>query len=63
VLDAFCISGTYAKIGTLISSRLGGLVDSIGFPLPDDLDEPSDDYLAALQQVHAAEGAAGLRTQ
>jgi len=62
VLDAFCISGTYAHIGALIDARLGGLVDTIGFPLPDDLDHPSDDYLAALQEVRAVEGAAKLRT-
>lgn len=62
VLDAFCISGTYAEIGTLISTRLGGLVDTTGFPLPADLDHPSDDYLAALQQVRAANGATRLRT-
>jgi probable F420-dependent oxidoreductase len=61
VLDAFCISGTYVDIGGLISARLGGLADTIGFPLPDDLDLPSDDYLAALHQVRAAEGAANQR--
>ncbi|HVX28839.1 MAG TPA: TIGR03617 family F420-dependent LLM class oxidoreductase [Nitrolancea sp.] len=63
VLDAFCIAGTYANIGRLIESRLGGLVDTLGFPLPDDLDHLSDDYLSALQQVRAIAGAARLRMQ
>lgn len=61
VLDAFCISGTYREIGALVDSRLGGLVDTIGFPLPDDLQHPSDDYLGALEQIRQANNAAVLR--
>lgn len=53
VLDAFCISGTYDRIGKLIGERLGGLIDTIGFPLPDDPTHPSDDYLTAIEQVRA----------
>ncbi len=51
VVDAFCISGTYDRISGLIGERLGGLIDMIGFPLPDDLHNPGDDYLAAIEQL------------
>jgi probable F420-dependent oxidoreductase len=61
VVDAFCISGTYDQIGALIGERLGGLVDTISFPLPDDLDRPSDDYLAALHQIRGLKNAAAHR--
>ena len=61
VLDTFCIAGTYAEIGALISDRLGGMVDTIGFPLPDNLEHPSDSYLAALEQISQVETAAAVR--
>lgn len=51
VLDAFCISGTYDRIADLIGERLGGLVDTIGFPLPQDINRPNDDYLSALDSL------------
>ncbi len=57
VLDEFCISGTYDQIATLIGDRLGGLVDTVGFPLPDDLDRPSDEYLSAVDKVRQLPGA------
>lgn len=62
VLDAFCISGTYDHIGALIGDRLSGLVDTIGFPLPDDLEHPSDDYLSALHEIRGLPNAAAMRT-
>lgn len=61
VLDAFCISGTYREIGRLVGDRLGGLVDTIGFPLPDDLDHPRDDYLAASEEIRRLPGASRPR--
>lgn len=51
VLDAFCVSGTYGRIAGLIGARLGGLVDTIGFPLPQDINRPNDDYLGALDSL------------
>ena len=62
VLDTFCVSGTYGTIATLIGERLAGLVDTVGFPLPEDLEHPGDDYLAALQQLRGLKNAAALRT-
>ncbi|MGA7670818.1 MAG: TIGR03617 family F420-dependent LLM class oxidoreductase [Nitrolancea sp.] len=57
VLDEFCVSGTYDRIATLIGDRLGGLVDTIGFPLPDVLDRPSEAYLSAIDQIRQLPGA------
>jgi len=51
VLDEFCVSGTYDHIADLIGERLEGLVDTIGFPLPDDPDRPSDEYMSAIDQI------------
>ncbi len=51
VLDGFCISGTYDQIARLIGAKLGGLVDSIGFPLPVNLEDPGDDYLGAIDTL------------
>ncbi len=57
VLDEFCISGTYEDIGRLIGDRIGGLVDTIGFPLPENLDRPSDRYMSAIEQIRQVPGA------
>ncbi len=51
VLDTFCVSGTYERIADLIGERLGGLVDNISFPLPDDIVHPSDAYLGAIAKL------------
>ncbi len=51
VLDEFCVSGTYDTIVAGIKARSAGIVDCIGFPLPQNLDAPSDDYLSALNDL------------
>lgn len=53
VADAFCICGTYATIAERIAARLGGLVDTVVFPLPEDPERPSEDYLEALERIKA----------
>jgi probable F420-dependent oxidoreductase len=57
VVEAFCISGTYRDIAALIGERLGGLVDTIGFPLPEDVSQPSDEYRSAIEQIKKLPGA------
>jgi probable F420-dependent oxidoreductase len=51
VLDEFCISGTYDTIVPGIKARSEGLVDCIGFPLPQHLDAPGDHYMQALDAL------------
>ena len=51
VLDEFCVSGTYDTIVAGIKARSEGIVDCIGFPLPQNLDAPSDDYLSVLNDL------------
>jgi len=61
VLDAFCISGTYGQIASLIGQRLAGLIDTVDFPLPDSLEHPDADYVAALTELRSLENAAKMR--
>ncbi len=51
VLDGFCLSATYDRIAGLIGDRLGGLIDTLGFPLPNDLGNSDDAYLVAIDQI------------
>jgi len=51
VLDEFCVSGTYDTVVPGIKARSEGIVDCIGFPLPQNLDAPDDDYLNALNDL------------
>ncbi|HEY7907274.1 MAG TPA: hypothetical protein VIC60_00310, partial [Thermomicrobiales bacterium] len=50
-LDEFCISGTYDTIVPGIKARSEGLVDCVGFPLPQHLDAPGDHYMQALDAL------------
>jgi len=51
VLDTFCTSGTYATIAQWLAQRLGGLVDSITLPFPDDLAADRDGLSQALPEL------------
>ena len=48
VLDVFCAAGTYAQIVPALRERYDGQADTIHFPPPKDLTNPSDDYLNTL---------------
>lgn len=58
VLDEFCVSGVYAAVIPGIAARSAGLVDCIGFPLPNNPDAPSDAYTEALMQLRQLPSAA-----
>ncbi|MCA1666355.1 MAG: TIGR03617 family F420-dependent LLM class oxidoreductase [Thermomicrobia bacterium] len=51
VLDEFCVSGTYDTIVAGIRARYEGLVDCVGFPVPQDSDAPRDQYMQALDSL------------
>jgi probable F420-dependent oxidoreductase len=51
VLDVFCVSGTYDKIGSLAAAQYAGLVNRVSFPLPDDAMTHSDQFRQAVQDL------------
>ncbi len=58
MLDTFCISGTYDTIADAAQARLGGLTDTLSFPLPFDATERQDQLaqaVARLKQVESAD--------
>lgn len=57
VLDTFCMTGTYDVIAEAVSRRLGGLVDRVAVPFPEDPERGHAHLvkaLAALKQVPTA---------
>lgn len=58
VLDTFCMSGTYEEIAGAVERRLGGLSDTISFPLPPDGSPHEERIRAAMAQLRAIPGAA-----
>lgn len=61
VLDEFCVSGTYDTIVPAIAERYTGLMDCVGFPLPQNPATPSDQYLQALDALRRITTARGPR--
>lgn len=57
MLDTFCMSGTYDGIADAVAHRLGGLVDTVHFPLPQDDCADPDGIRAALARLRAIPGA------
>jgi len=56
VLETFCTTATYATIAQEVQRRLGGLVDSINLPYPEDVEADRDDLMAALAELKKLPG-------
>jgi probable F420-dependent oxidoreductase len=63
MLDAFCISGTYATFPVAARTRLAGLVDTISLPLTADAGEHRDQIAAAIAALKTLHGADAYRRQ
>ena len=63
VLDRFCMAGTYDMIAARVQERLGGLVDRISLPFPEDAADQQDGIgqaIACLQAVPTARQQRGV---
>ncbi len=61
VLDEFCVAGVYTEIIPRIAARSAGLVDCIGFSLPENLENPDETYTDALAQLRQLPSASASR--
>ena len=53
VLDHFAISGTYAEIADRVRTRLGGLVDRVNLPMPEDAADQRENLALAIEALKA----------
>jgi probable F420-dependent oxidoreductase len=53
VLGHFCIAGTYDTIADRVRERLGGIVDRISLPLPENAADLRDELAAAVEALRA----------
>jgi probable F420-dependent oxidoreductase len=53
VLDQFCIAGTYRTIADRVGERLGGMVDRVSLPLPENAAELRDEIAGAIEALQA----------
>ncbi|HZN68326.1 MAG TPA: TIGR03617 family F420-dependent LLM class oxidoreductase [Tepidisphaeraceae bacterium] len=53
VLDRFCMAGTYRTIAERVGERLGGIVDRVSLPLPENAADYREEIVAAVQALKA----------
>ena len=53
VLAQFCIAGTYRTIADQVGERLGGMVDRVSLPLPENAAELRDEIAGAVEALQA----------
>jgi hypothetical protein len=61
MLETFCVSGTYDEIDEAARKRIGGLTDTLSFPLPADAHSRRDQLAEAVTALKRLPGADAYR--